>query len=176
MRKALIVIDMQNDFIDGPLGTWEAKELVDRIGEYLSEFSGEVYFTRDTHTSAYLSTREGRKLPVEHCIKDSRGWQIHEKLPTENAVIFDKETFGSKTLARYLEKENAKTPFDEIILVGVCTDICVISNALLIKSVLPECEITVDASLCAGVTPQSHLIALEAMKACQINVIRNCDL
>ncbi len=176
MRNILIVVDMQNDFIDGVLGTWEAKEIVSKVKEKINGFHGELIYTRDTHSEGYLSTREGRKLPVEHCIRNTKGWQIHDELYQKGALVFDKPVFGSKELAAYLEKENLRDTIGEITLVGVCTDICVISNAMLLKNFLPECEISVDASCCAGVTPQSHLIALEAMKACQINVINSAGI
>ena len=172
MRKILLVIDMQNDFIDGALGSDEAVSIVDGVAKRISEFDGEVIFTRDTHFEDYLSTQEGRKLPVVHCVKESDGWQISSKLPIpEGARIFDKPTFGSMELADFIRAENARMPISEIELVGLCTDICVISNAFLLRNSVPECEITVDSALCRGVTADSHKNALAAMAACQINVI-----
>lgn len=172
MRKLLLVVDMQNDFIDGALGSEEALGIVDAVAKRISDFSGEVIFTRDTHFENYLSTAEGKKLPVKHCIKDSLGWQISEKLPIpQSARIIDKETFGSPELAMLLARENLLSPISEIEIVGLCTDICVISNAFLLKAYLPECEISVNSALCRGVTPESHQNALSAMAACQINII-----
>lgn len=173
MQKILIVVDMQNDFIDGALGTAEALAIVPRVCEKIRTFDGKVIFTRDTHEEDYLQTQEGRLLPVAHCIKGSCGWQIRkelEQLRTEAAII-DKPTFGSTALGELLENENLADPIGEIVLTGLCTDICVISNALLIKAFLPEVPVTVDAACCAGVTPQSHKTALAAMKACQIQII-----
>ena len=172
MRKILVVVDMQNDFIDGALGSDDAVSIVKGVSERISGFEGEIIFTRDTHFENYLSTAEGRKLPVKHCIKGSNGWQISSALPIpEGARILDKETFGSTALAEMLAKENSTSPISEIELVGLCTDICVISNAFLLKSYLPECEIYVNSALCRGVTPESHSNALSAMASCQINVI-----
>lgn len=166
MKKTLIVIDMQNDFIDGSLGTPEAVEIVEnvkrKIEGYKSE-GNEIIFTRDTHGENYLDTPEGKKLPVVHCVKGTEGWQISEKLDTENCEIIDKPSFGWTGW-----KEHS---FDSIELVGLCTDICVVSNALILKAEFPEAEITVDASCCAGVTPETHSAALATMKMCQINVI-----
>lgn len=172
MRKILLVIDMQNDFIDGALGSNEAASIVPGVAGRISEFDGEVIFTRDTHFENYLSTAEGKKLPVSHCIKGSHGWQISSELQIpQGARIIDKETFGSIELAEMLSRENAELPIAEIEIVGLCTDICVISNAFLLKNSLPECEISINSALCRGVTPQSHENALAAMAACQINVI-----
>ncbi len=172
MRRLLLVVDMQNDFIDGALGSEDAVGIVDAVAKRISGFSGEVIFTRDTHFENYLSTSEGKKLPVKHCIKNSSGWQISNRLPIpESAMIIDKETFGSAELARMLREENLVSEISEIEIVGLCTDICVISNAFLLKAALPECEITVNSALCRGVTPESHKNALSAMAACQINII-----
>lgn len=171
MKKVLVVVDMQKDFISGALGTKEAEAVVDNVAEVIRTFDGEVIFTRDTHTDKYLETQEGRNLPVSHCIKDSDGWQLDKKLVslrTEPVKIFDKPTFGSVALAEYL-KENEE--LESVTLIGLCTDICVISNALLIKAFLPEVEIRVMENCCAGVTPKSHENALEAMKMCQIKIV-----
>lgn len=172
MQDILIVVDMQNDFIDGALGTKEATAIVPGVAQKIREFSGKVFFTRDTHEENYLETQEGRNLLVPHCMKDTSGWEICPALETlrkEPAV--DKVTFGSVELGEMLKAEDRKEKIGSITLIGLCTDICVISNALLIKAFLPEAEIIVDAKCCAGVTPQSHRTALEAMKACQIKVI-----
>ena len=160
---------MQNDFIDGSLGTKEAVMIVDKVKEEIDLFrkNGDtVLFTRDTHFENYLSSAEGKNLPVVHCIKGTKGWEISEKLSVKDSMVFDKPTFGSVELAEYLKKENP----DEIEIVGLCTDICVISNALLLKAYLPETPIVVKEALCAGVTPESHIRALESMKMCQVQI------
>lgn len=171
--KVLIVVDMQNDFIDGALGTKEAVSIVPKVREKIRHFSGRVFFTRDTHSADYLESQEGRRLPVPHCIEGSEGWRICPALTEASAAarIVDKPGFGSTQLAQELRELNRSEPIDEIILVGLCTDICVISNALLLKAFLPEVPVTVDASCCAGVTPERHHIALQAMKMCQIDVV-----
>ena len=170
--RILVVIDMQNDFIDQALGTKEAEGIVKNVAKKIKEFDGMVIYTKDTHQENYLDTQEGKNLPVRHCIKGSMGWQISSDIPVkEGAKIFEKPTFGSKDLGSYLEEIADKENIEEIEVIGLCTDICVISNALLIKAFLPEVKITVDGSCCAGVTPESHKNALEAMKMCQINVI-----
>ena len=170
MKRILMVIDMQNDFIDQALGTNEAKNIVPAVVRVISTFDGDVIFTRDTHFENYLSTQEGKKLPVAHCIKETNGWEICDEIKKLEAYqkgkIIDKKTFGSYELAEYIGKQ---TP-DEIFIVGLCTDICVISNAMLAKAFSPETEITVYEDCCAGVTPQSHQTALDAMKMCQINI------
>ena len=166
MRKTLIVVDMQNDFITGSLGTKEAQDIVQKVKNKIAEYQkrgDEIIFTRDTHQTDYLNTPEGKKLPVEHCIEGTVGWQIAEGLEVDEAVYIDKPTFG-------WTHWNDRT-FEEIEMVGLCTDICVVSNALILKATFPEVEITVDASCCAGVTPATHNAALETMKMCQINVI-----
>lgn len=169
--KILIVVDMQNDFIDGALGTKEAEKIVANVKEKIDTYrsnNDEVIFTRDTHFDDYLETQEGKNLPVKHCIKDTFGWQISSKLDVADSVVIDKPTFGSTKLMEYLlSKQN----ISEIQLVGLCTDICVISNAFLLKAALPEVLISVDSRCCAGVTPESHNRALESMKTCQIMVI-----
>ncbi|MBO4997689.1 MAG: cysteine hydrolase [Lachnospira sp.] len=173
MRKILIVVDMQKDFVDGALGTKEAVAIVDAVVDVIQGFDGEVVYTKDTHFDNYMETQEGKKLPVPHCIKDSEGWQLAGKVQAvlkENSKVFEKETFGSKELAQYLEQENEKEAIEEITLIGLCTDICVISNAMLIKAFLPEARIQVVERACAGVTAESHHNALEAMKVCQIEV------
>lgn len=175
MRKILVVVDMQNDFIDGSLGTKEAQAIVPKVVEKMKEYDHwNTYLTRDTHYENYLETQEGRNLPVEHCIQGTHGWQLNEAvaLAAGKAEIVDKPSFGSNKLAAMLMIERAKESL-EIELVGLCTDICVVSNALLLKAAMPEAPITVDASCCAGVTPESHRHALETMKMCQIRVIND---
>ncbi len=171
MRELLIVVDMQNDFIDAALGTAEAVSIVPAVKKKIAGFDGAVVYTRDTHNADYLNTREGRYLPVPHCISGTDGWEIHPELtPGTDAVIFDKPTFGSVDLMNWVLTEHAADPFTKITLIGLCTDICVISNAMLLKAALPETDIAVDAACCAGVTPESHANALSAMKMCQIIV------
>ena len=172
MKKILIVVDMQNDFIDGALGTAEAEKIVAKVVKKAENFSGEIIFTLDTHGADYSETQEGKKLPVPHCIKGTHGHELCGALKNaaDGGKAFEKNTFGSKELAEYLAAENEKTRIDSITLVGLCTDICVISNALLIKAFLPEVNIRVDASCCAGVTSDSHENALAAMRSCQIEI------
>ena len=169
----LIIVDMQNDFIDGALGTPEAVAIVPKVMVKMMNFDGLVLATRDTHGEDYLETQEGKNLPVVHCIKGTHGWEIKDEI--QQLLIsqpIDKPTFGSEALGKVLKDlNNDVEPIDSITLVGLCTDICVISNAMLLKAFLPEVPIMVDASCCAGVTPESHERALEAMKACQIEII-----
>lgn len=171
MQNILIVVDMQNDFIDGALGTPEAAAIVPAVKAKIAGFEGKVVWTRDTHEACYMQTQEGRNLPVPHCIQGTPGWEISSELtPAADAVIFDKPTFGSTALQAWAVKQNETEPIEKITLIGLCTDICVISNAMLLKAALPEVEIAVDAACCAGVTPVSHDNALAAMKMCQIIV------
>lgn len=168
MKKTLIVIDMQNDFITGSLGTPEAIAIVPKVKEKIATYQSaghEIIYTRDTHTEDYLNTPEGKKLPVKHCIKDSTGWQIADDLYVKDSLCIDKPNFGWP----YWNTLNLED-VEEIELVGLCTDICVVSNALILKATFPNAEISVDASCCAGVTPQTHKAALETMKMCQITV------
>ena len=194
--KVLIAVDMQNDFIDGALGTPEAVAIVSAVEKKIREFDGLVLLTRDTHEANYLDTQEGRNLPVPHCIRGSQGWEIcpavmaaaeaqaeqeREVYEDENGeaslelayepVIFDKPAFGSLELAAALAKGHEEEPVESVELIGLCTDICVISNAMLVKAALPEVPVFVDASCCAGVTPESHGRALAAMEACQIQIL-----
>lgn len=174
MQKILVVIDMQNDFIDGALGTGEAQQIVGRVAKKIEcHEGGRIFATRDTHGKNYLETSEGRYLPVPHCIKGTKGWEIRpeiaEQLSRKEAEVIDKPTFGSEALAGRLYELAEKEEL-EIQLVGLCTDICVVSNALLLKAKLPETVIRVDPSCCAGVTPESHDAALLTMKMCQIEV------
>lgn len=169
-NDVLVVIDMQNDFVDGALGTEEARNILECVIKKIEYFGGEVVFTRDTHSENYLETQEGQKLPVKHCIKDSDGWQLHGTIRAlaEGKTIIDKATFGSLALVHYLKE---KGDLDSIVLIGLCTDICVISNALILKAAFPETEIIVDKDCCAGVTPESHENALKAMEMCQVKII-----
>ena len=172
MQDILVVVDMQNDFIDGALGTKEAVSIVTLVKDKITNFTGKVFFTRDTHQDNYLSTQEGRNLPVSHCIKETEGWQIrHELDELRQTEAIDKPSFGSVELGQLLVNENAKESINSITFVGLCTDICVISNAMLTKAFLPEVQIIIDSKCCAGVTPESHETALSAMKACQIKVV-----
>lgn len=175
MSKVLIVVDMQNDFVYGCLGTEEARKIVPKVVKKIREFDGKILYTMDTHGEDYLKTQEGRNLPVEHCIIETEGWEVINEIKSisrmEKDFVFQKGTFGSKQLAETLLEQNQKEPIRTIELIGVCTDICVISNAILIKAFLPETEVLVDAACCAGVNPDSHKNALKAMAACQIKVI-----
>lgn len=173
--KILVVVDMQNDFVTGVLGTKEAVAVVPRVKERILRgmAQGEaVLFTRDTHEQDYLTTQEGKKLPVPHCIRNTAGWEIVDELQgyAISTAPIDKPTFGSMDLCGILQIIHGQSAIEKVTLVGLCTDICVISNAMLLKAALPETEIAVDASCCAGVTPQSHATALAAMEACQINI------
>ena len=171
MQDILIVVDMQNDFIDGALGTAEAVAIVPKVAEKVKGFKGTVIFTRDTHGENYMQTQEGRNLPVPHCIKGSHGWEVCPALePLRTGLTIDKPTFGSAELGRLILELDAKEPVGSITLVGLCTDICVISNAMIAKAFLPEVPVTVDAACCAGVTPESHLHALTAMKMCLVRI------
>ena len=174
MEKILIVVDMQKDFVDGALGTKEAVAIVDNVVSKIEGFEGRIYVTLDTHQTDYLKTAEGRKLPVPHCIKDSKGWLLDEKvqcaLGEKDYLAIEKGTFGSVKLAEEIGRMAADGGM-EIQLMGLCTDICVVSNALLLKAHVPEANISVDASCCAGVTPKTHEAALETMRMCQIDII-----
>ena len=173
MRKILVVVDMQNDFIDGALGTPEAAAIVENVKLKIREYRPEdIFATMDTHGENYMDTQEGKYLPVPHCIKGSDGWQIRPDIAQllNGARIYEKPTFGSTALAADLKAISEQEEI-EIELIGLCTDICVVSNALLLKASMPEVKISVDAACCAGVTPQKHLAALETMRSCQIHVV-----
>ena len=171
MQDILVVVDMQNDFISGPLGTPEARAILPGVVEKARFFSGLVLYTRDTHEADYLRTQEGGLLPVPHCVRGSEGWEIHPDLePLRKYPALDKPAFGSLELARILQETNAVDPVRSVTFVGLCTDFCVISNAMIAKAALPEARIVVDAACCAGATQQGHLTALSAMKTCQIFV------
>ncbi len=171
--KILIVVDMQNDFIDGALGTKEALEIVPKVAERIRRFEGRVIATRDTHEENYLDTQEGKKLPVKHCIRGTDGWEIRPEIQELiRELPMDKLTFGCLDLGNALQKyDEWQEKIESVTLIGLCTDICVISNAMIVKAALPEATVIVDASCCAGVTPESHKQALEAMKVCQIEVV-----
>ncbi|MBE6588275.1 MAG: cysteine hydrolase [Ruminococcaceae bacterium] len=166
MKKTLIVVDMQNDFIDMALGTAEAVAIVPAVRAKIEEYrknGDEIIFTRDTHAENYLETPEGKKLPVPHCIKGTKGWEIADGLYVEGAKIIDKPNFG---WPGWKEED-----LEAVELIGLCTDICVVSNALIIKATFPDAEVKVDSACCAGVTPESHAAALTTMGMCQIDVI-----
>lgn len=172
MRDLLLVVDMQNDFIDGALGTKEAVAIVPNVQKKIETFDGTVLFTRDTHFDNYMDTQEGKNLPVKHCIKDTQGWQIRAELDAlRNTEAIDKVTFGSSDLGPMLVKLNEENAISSITIIGLCTDICVISNAMIAKAYLPEVPIIVDASCCAGVSVETHENALNAMEVCQIKVV-----
>ncbi len=172
MKKALVVVDMQNDFVTGCLGTKEAQAIIPKLKETVEDFEGDVYFTQDTHSEDYLKTQEGKRLPVTHCVKGTEGWQV---VPELNSCLksdkvkgtFWKPVFGSVDLAETIRKEK----YDEVYLCGVCTGICVLSNAILIKAFDSEVRVAVLADLCACVTPESHHTALEAMRTAQVDII-----
>lgn len=166
--KFLIVVDMQNDFISGSLGSERAVSIVLPTAERIKEFDGTVIFTRDTHSENYLKTQEGRKLPVEHCIKDTYGWQICDELKPFAENVIDKDTFGSMDLPTLIKGIDSN--IDEIEFCGLCTDICVISNAMIVKAAFPEVTVSVCENCCAGVTEESHKTALDAMRAVQIEI------
>ena len=172
MRKLLIVIDMQNDFIDVALGTAEAVAIVDAVKEKIRSYpAGDVIATMDTHGENYMETQEGQNLPVPHCIRGTEGWEIRPDIREllTDARIYEKPTFGSLEMAKDLQ-ELSRTEEIELEMIGLCTDICVVSNALLLKAAMPEVKITVDAACCAGVTPEKHQAALETMRSCQIYI------
>ena len=172
MRKILIVIDMQNDFIDAALGTQEAVGIVEAVKEKIRSYpAADVIATMDTHGDNYMNTQEGKYLPVPHCIKGTDGWQIRPDIAEllSGAKIYEKPTFGSTALAADLKAISEKEEI-ELELIGLCTDICVVSNALLLKATMPEVKISVDPACCAGVTPEKHFAALETMRSCQIRV------
>ena len=177
MNKILVVVDMQNDFIDGSLGTKEARAIVPNVKKKIEEFNAcgdEIIFTRDTHFENYMETAEGAKLPVPHCIKGTEGWELNadiaDALADKKYTAVEKITFGSTELPELVKKAVGDEDFD-VTLIGLCTDICVVSNALILKANFPEKEVYVDAACCAGVTVDTHNAALTTMKMCQINVI-----
>lgn len=174
--KTLIVIDMQNDFVTGALGSKEAVAILPNIKKKITEYiaaGDKVIFTRDTHDERYLETNEGKHLPVPHCIKGTDGWQVVDSIKVYGAEYIDKPSFGYTDWDMVFSDDGdiKDRNFENIEIIGLCTDICVVSNALILKALYPEINITVDASCCAGVTPESHRAALATMKSCQINVI-----
>lgn len=174
MKKILVVVDIQNDFVDGALGTAQAQAIVQNAAQKIKSFDGDIFVTYDTHFENYMDTKEGEKLPVPHCVKGTNGWELNPKiadaLKDKNYMAVEKLTFGSMKLPNLIKKavgdDNA-----EITLIGLCTDICVVSNALILKANFLDAEIFVDSSCCAGVTPETHNAALDTMRCCQINVI-----
>ena len=174
MKKLLIVVDMQKDFVDGALGTAEAVGILDHVVRKIEEFDGDMIVTLDTHQENYMDTQEGRKLPVKHCIKGTSGWELDAKVQKalENRAykIIEKPTFGSVALPEYIRETYDPEKLD-IQLIGLCTDICVVSNALLLKASFTQTPVSVDASCCAGVTPETHKAALTTMKMCQVDVL-----
>ena len=174
MKKILIVVDMQKDFVDGALGSKEAVEIVSNVVKRIKNFDGDIIVTYDTHYENYMETQEGKNLPVPHCIKGTKGWQLDESVQTalekKQYLAIEKPTFGSTELIGHI-KENYNPQEIEIELIVLCTDICVVSNALLLKANFPETKVSVVASCCAGVTPDSHNAALTTMKMCHVNII-----
>lgn len=172
MNKVLVVVDMQNDFINGSLGTDEARAIVKNAVRKIEGFNGKIFATLDTHTPDYMNTQEGEKLPVPHCIKGTDGWKINAEilsaLDEKGYTAVEKPTFGSIGLVEHIRECGANDT--EIEIIGLCTDICVVSNALLLKANFPEAKISVDSTCCAGVTAESHNAALATMKMCQIDV------
>lgn len=170
MKKLLVVVDMQNDFVYGTLGSLQARQIVSKIADRIiiaKSLGEDVVFTRDSHDENYLKTKEGRKLPVEHCIKSSYGWQIIDGLSVEGAKIIDKSNFSSMELANFVYAKG----YSAIEFVGVCTDICIVSNAILISAVAPMTDVFVSESLCAGTSVENHKNAISVLSACQIEII-----
>lgn len=167
----LIVVDMQNDFITGSLGSEAACAIVPAVKEKIKAFDGKIIFTRDTHGDDYLSTQEGKRLPVPHCVKDTHGWQLCEELTLFADNTLDKPSFGSLELPKLIEKLAAGSSIEKIELCGLCTDICVISNAMILKAAFPEVVIAVDGKCCAGTSAEGHINALNAMKSVQIEIL-----
>ena len=172
IKKLLVMVDLQHDFIDGALGTKEAVAIIPNVVNKITNWDGDIACTMDTHFENYLATSEGQKLPVVHCVEGSDGWQINDrvcvavKTSEKNVKVFKKNTFGSVELGEYIKAEG----YDYIEFIGLCTDICVISNVMLTKAMVSEAVIVVDSSCCAGVTPESHNNAIESMKMCQIDI------
>lgn len=173
-KKTLVIIDVQNDFVTGSLGTEEARRMLPHLIDKVSNFSGKILMTQDTHSENYLDTQEGRILPIPHCIIGTEGWRFPEELEKvrteKSAKVYQKPCFGSTRLVSDLKAAYEDSLLDSVELVGICTDICVVSNALMIKAAMPELPVSVDASCCAGVTPEKHRAALEVMQSCQIMI------
>ena len=174
MSKYLVVVDMQNDFIDGSLGSKEAQAVLPKVLEKIRNFKGTVVYTRDTHEEDYMETYEGKRIGVPHCIRDTEGWNfqkdIQELITANRSLVFDKNTFGSIQMAGCLQGIDRMAPIDEVEVVGLCTDICVMANAILVRTAMPNTPVRIDSSCCAGSTPEAHKVALEAMKSCLIDV------
>lgn len=174
MKHFLVVVDIQNDFVSGALGTKEAAAIIDNAAKFIKEFNGEIFVTYDTHFEDYLNSSEGKKLPVIHCVKNTKGWQLNEKieeaLKVKDYTAIEKLTFGSIELPKRIKEKAGEDDFD-ITLIGLCTDICVVSNALILKASFYEKEVLVKENCCAGVTPESHNAAIKTMQMCQINII-----
>lgn len=174
MKKILVVVDMQNDFVDGALGTKEAVAIVPAVVDRIRAFDGDIFVTYDTHYENYMDTAEGKKLPVPHCIKGTDGWELNgevkQALAAKKFTPVEKKTFGSVDLPGLIKEAVGDDAFT-VELIGLCTDICVVSNALIIKANFPEAPISVDAACCAGVTPEKHDAALETMRSCQIDIM-----
>ena len=173
MKKILVVVDMQKDFVDGALGSREAVAIVPAVAKKVEEFDGDIFVTYDTHRENYMETAEGKKLPVPHCIKGTDGWELNAEvakaLANKRYTPVEKVTFGSVDLPRLIKKTVGEDEFT-VEIIGLCTDICVVSNALIIKANFPETPVSVEAACCAGVTPEKHEAALETMRSCQIDV------
>lgn len=173
MKKILIAVDLQNDFVDGALGTQEAVSVIPAAAAKIRNFEGDIFVTLDTHGEDYLNTAEGKKLPVVHCVKGSSGWQLNKEilsaLEGKKYITVEKPAFGSTLLPHLIEKAAGGEEL-RVELIGLCTDICVVSNALIIKAFFPEAQISVDSACCAGVTVEKHIAALETMRSCQIDI------
>ena len=173
MKRVLVVVDMQKDFVDGALGSKEAVAIIPAAVKKISEFEGEIFVTYDTHFENYLNTAEGKRLPVPHCIKGTQGWELNTgiagALAAKHYIPVEKRTFGSFDLPAYIRQAAGDDEFT-LEIIGLCTDICVVSNALILKAAFPEAQISVDAACCAGVTPAKHEAALETLRSCQIDV------
>ena len=174
MKRFLVAVDLQKDFVDGALGSPEAVAMIPTAAKKIRGFDGEIFVTLDTHFENYMETAEGKKLPVPHCIKGTPGWELDKKikkaLEKKNYVAVEKNTFGSVGLPALIAEAAAGEEFS-VVIIGLCTDICVVSNALIIKANFPEAEISVDPACCAGVTPEKHEAALETMRSCQIDIL-----
>lgn len=173
MKKILVVVDMQKDFVDGALGSKEAVAIVPAVVEKIKAFDGDIFVTYDTHFENYMDTAEGKKLPVPHCIKGTEGWKldraVEAALTGKDFTPVEKVTFGSVELPALIKKAVGEEEFT-VELIGLCTDICVVSNALMIKANFPETTVLVDSACCAGVTPDLHEAALKTMQSCQIEI------
>ena len=174
MKKFLVIVDMQKDFVDGSLGSKEAQAMIPAAVKKIKGFKGEIFVTLDTHSKNYLETAEGKKLPVVHCVKGTDGWQLDENIKAalgkKEYTPVEKGTFGSVKLPKLIKNAAGDEPFS-VEFIGLCTDICVVSNVLLVKASFPEAPISVDSACCAGVTPEKHEAALETMRSCQIDVV-----